>query len=115
MEPVPAKPFDVFNTNCPSRRVFDQIFSRWGILVLAKLSAEPQRFGSLRRAIGGISEKMLSQTLRVLEEEGMVLRQDWDEKPPRVEYRLSEEGLRISRSLAGVVRDLYGILESKRG
>ena len=106
--------YDVFHPACPSRQAFDAIFSRWGILTLSKLSAEPVRFGVLRRAVGGISEKMLSQTLRVLEEEGLVAREKWDEKPPRVEYRLTDAGLRISQSLNEVIQDLYGELEKRR-
>ena len=107
-------PFDVFNPGCPSRKAFDQIFSRWGILTLSRLSPEPQRFGVLRRAVGGISERMLSQTLKVLEEEGLVTRTEWDEKPPRVEYSLSEFGLRISQSLDTVIKDLYRELAKRR-
>ena len=106
--------YDVFSPGCPSRQAFDQIFSRWGILMLSRLSAEPQRFGALRRSVGGISERMLSQTLRVLEEEGLVVREEWDEKPLRVEYRLTDPGLRISESVDRVIADLYGELEKRR-
>lgn len=102
--------FDVFHPDCPSRRAFDAVFSRWGILTLAKLTTEPTRFGTLRRAIGGISEKMLAQTLKVLEEEGLVARQEWDEKPPRVEYQLTDRGQKISMSLRGVIHELYDTL-----
>lgn len=112
--PADRRPFDVFHPDCPSRRVFDQIFSRWGILTLARLTEEPVRFGTLRRAIGGISEKMLAQTLKVLEEEGLVHRQEWDEKPPRVEYRLTPAGQRISQSVEGVIGELYGELEARQ-
>lgn len=103
--------FDVFDPNCPSRHAFDRIFSRWGILVLSKLSGQPVRFGVLRRSVGGISERMLSLTLRALEDEGLVLRQEWDEKPPRVEYRLSEAGVKIAAGLTGVLQGLYEQLE----
>jgi DNA-binding HxlR family transcriptional regulator len=99
--------FDVFAPQCPSRQAFDHIFSRWGILVLARLTREAMRFGELRRAIGGISEKMLSQTLKTLEAEGLVERAEWDEKPPRVEYRLTPAGERISDSIGSVIRNLY--------
>jgi len=112
--PPTTRSFDVFHPLCPSRHAFDQIFSRWGILTLARLSKEPVRFGTLYRAVGGISEKMLAQTLRVLEEEGLVHRKEWDEKPPRVEYSLTEAGLRISQSIGVVIRDLYTELEARR-
>jgi len=106
--------YDVFSPDCPSRQAFDQIFSRWGILTLAKLSADPVRFGHLHRTVGGISERMLAQTLKVLEEEQLVHRQEWDEKPPRVEYRLTEAGLRVAKSVEGVIQQLYGELERRR-
>lgn len=108
-----AIPFDVFNPDCPSRRAFDQIFSRWGILVLAQLSDQAVRFGTLRRSIGGISEKMLAQTLKVLEEEGLIERKEWDEKPPRVEYCLTQAGQKVSGGVALVISDLYQALESR--
>jgi len=106
--------YDVFDPNCPSRQAFDRIFSRWGILVLSRLSAEPVRFGVLRRSVGGISERMLALTLRALEDEGLVRRQEWDEKPPRVEYRLSDAGVKIASSLTGVLEGLYEQLELRR-
>jgi len=109
----PPTAYDVFHPNSPSRRAFDQVFSRWGILVLIKLSLGPQRFGTLRRLIGGISEKMLAQTVKVLEEEGLVVRQEWDEKPPRVEYRLSDPGRRVSAGLTTVIGDLYAALDQR--
>lgn len=113
MDTATPRPYDVFHPACPSRQAFDHVFSRWGILVLIKLSVGPLRFGTLRRMIGGISEKMLAQTVKVLEEEGLVLRQDWDEKPPRVEYRLSEPGLRVSAGLTAVIGDLYAALDER--
>ena len=114
MEPqAEFRPFDVFHPACPSRQAFDHIFSRWGMLTLLRLSEGPMRFGALSRAVGGISEKMLAQTLTVLVEEGMVSRQEWDEKPPRVEYSLTEAGQRIAGSLGGVIRELYEDLEQR--
>lgn len=106
-------PFDVFAPDCPSRAAFEQIFSRWGILVLGRLTTEPVRFGTLRRSIGGISEKMLAQTLKVLEEQGLVLRQEWDEKPPRVEYALTPAGVKLAQGIGVVIADLYQALETR--
>lgn len=111
MESQMNRPYDVFNSLCPSRRAFNNIFNRWGILILARLSARPVRFGVLCREVGGISEKMLAQTLKVLEEEGLVSRQEWNEKPPRVEYSLTEGGARISRSIAKCITELYAELD----
>jgi DNA-binding HxlR family transcriptional regulator len=103
-------PYDVFHPLCPSRLAFEHIFNRWGILTLARLSAKPVRFGVLRREVGGISEKMLAQTLKALEEEGLVLRREWNEKPPRVEYSLTEGGARISKSIMKCISELYAEL-----
>ncbi len=108
-----GRPVDVFSTDCPSRQVFDAICSRWGILALARLTEKPVRFGELRRAIGGISERMLAQTLKVLEEEGLVERHEYEVKPPRVEYALSASGARLSRSIVNLLGDLYGELERR--
>jgi DNA-binding HxlR family transcriptional regulator len=108
-----TRAFDIFAAQCPSRAAFDAIFSRWGILVLGALTREPARFGAVHRAVGGISEKMLAETLRVLEREGLVVRQEWAEKPPRVEYCLTEAGGKVSRGILAVIQDLYQVLEAR--
>jgi DNA-binding HxlR family transcriptional regulator len=112
---VEPRPFDVFAKHCPSRAAFDAIFSRWGILVLGALARGPARFGALHRAVEGVSEKMLAETLRVLEEEGLVRRQEWAEKPPRVEYSLTDAGTKVSHGILGVFQDLYAALEAREG
>lgn len=106
-------PFDVFSPDCPSRHSFEAVFSRWGILTLARLTEEPVRFGALHRSVGGISERMLAQTLKTLEEEGLVERQEYDVKPPRVEYRLSPSGTRLAQGLRAVIEDMYGELHRR--
>jgi len=108
------RPFNIFAARCPSRKVFDQVFSRWGILVLGQLSYGAQRFGALRRSIDGISEKMLSQTLKTLEDEGLVNRLEWNEKLPHVEYSLSESGQKIAQSIGLLIGDLYSVMEDRR-
>lgn len=90
---------DPLDPHCPSRQVLDRIGDRWSVLVLLLLSDGTHRFGQLARAIGGISQKMLTQTLRGLERDGLVTRTVYAEVPPRVEYDLTELG----RSLHGVV------------
>jgi len=102
-----AKIFNVFATECPSRASFEHIFSRWGLLTLAKLTEKPIRFGALRRAISGISEKMLSQTLQALEAEGLVQRDEWPGLPPHVEYRLTPSGSKISEKVGELIQALY--------
>jgi len=98
---------DLFDPACPSRRVLELIAEKWAMLLIDVLGAGPQRPAGLRRQIGGISEKMLIQTLRRLQRCGFVERHDFAEVPPRVEYRLTPLG----RSLAQPVRALDDWIE----
>lgn len=107
--------FDVFAAKCPSRTAFEHIFSRWGILILAGLHEKPARFRELFRAVEGISERMLSKNLKVLEKEGLIYRQDYHEIPPRVEYGLTEGGRKIAKSVLNVIKQLYKELENRSG
>jgi len=107
------QPFNVYAKKCPSRAAFEALFSRWGILVLGYLGEKPTRFGVLRDAIDGISEKMLAQTLKVLEEEGFVDRMDWNEKPPRIEYSLSDAGIKMSDGVQVFISDFYEALNAR--
>src|SRR6478752_690310 len=77
---------------CPSRVVIDHVTSKWGVLLLLALSERTMRWGELRRVVEGISEKMLAQTLRTLEGDGIVLREVTPSVPPRVDYSLTERG-----------------------
>jgi DNA-binding HxlR family transcriptional regulator len=88
--------------DCPGRDILDHVMSRWGVLVLLALRDRTHRFSELRRRIGGVSEKMLAQTLRALEEDGFVLRRDFGEVPPRVEYQLTSMGRQIAKHVAGI-------------
>ena len=104
-------PFDVFASRCSSRAAYEHIFSRWGMLVLARLEQGPSRFNEMARSIDGISERMLSKTLKILEEEMVISRKDYGERPPRVEYSLTESGRRITIKLLGLIEQLYTELE----
>ncbi|GCF11567.1 hypothetical protein KDI_51310 [Dictyobacter arantiisoli] len=83
---------DPFDNNCPSRRALDLISDKWTSLIIYLLSDGPQRYTQLKRQIGGISQKMLTQTLRKLEEEGLVTRTVYPTAPPSVEYALTPLG-----------------------
>src|SRR6476646_4984722 len=83
---------DTLTANCPTRVVLDHVMSKWGVLVLLALSDGTLRWGELRRAVDGISEKMLASTLRTLEADGIVHRFAHATIPPRVDYSLTERG-----------------------
>lgn len=94
---------DVLAAACPSRPVLRRVTSRWGVLVLIALQSGTYRFSDLRRRIGGVSERMLSQTLQWLEADGFVLRRAYPVVPPHVEYSLTplgEEAAEKVRQLA---------------
>jgi DNA-binding HxlR family transcriptional regulator len=93
----------VLSAACPSRRLLGDITSKWGVLVLIALSRGPSRWSELSRAIGGISEKMLAQTLRTLDEDGLVLREARPVVPPHVVYSLTEEGRQVTGLLVPLV------------
>ncbi len=92
-----------FYKNCPIRSVLDSLGDRWTVLVLIELNKEPKRFSALRREIQDISPRMLSQTVRRLEQSGLVRREVFPTIPPRVEYSMTELGLSFVASFQGVV------------
>jgi DNA-binding HxlR family transcriptional regulator len=100
--PSAVAAYDVFRQNCPSRQVFDLIGERWAALVLLALHGQPQRFSALRRRIEGISQKMLTQTLRALERDGLVRRQAFATVPVTVEYSLSPLGDGLCEVIEGL-------------
>ncbi|MBG6060118.1 DNA-binding HxlR family transcriptional regulator [Cryobacterium sp. MP_M5] len=89
----------LYPAKCATRTVLDHVTSKWGVLVLLALEQESLRWGELRRAIEGISEKMLASTLRTLEADGFVNREAQATIPPRVDYELTERGRELTRRL----------------
>jgi DNA-binding HxlR family transcriptional regulator len=83
---------DLLAADCPSREVLKHVTSRWGVLVLITLEQRMHRFSELKRTIGGVSERMLAQTLQWLEADGLVDRKAYQVVPPHVEYRLTPLG-----------------------
>lgn len=83
---------NVLSAQCPTRKVLDLIADKWTTLVIYLLARGRQRYGDLHRQIGGISQKMLTQTLRKLERDGLVARHVYPEVPPRTEYELTVLG-----------------------
>ncbi len=99
---------NVMAADCPSRPVLQHLTSRWGALVMVALATRPHRFAELRRAVGGVSERMLSQTLKELEADGMVLRTAHEVVPPHVDYELTPLG----QEAAGHLIPLIGWIEA---
>jgi DNA-binding HxlR family transcriptional regulator len=92
-------PWDVYLKSCPCRDVLDLLANKWTALVLGALARRPHRFGELRRAVDGISQKMLTQNLRGLERDGFVTRTVYPTTPPTVEYALTKMGAEVGAHL----------------
>ncbi|MDX2005011.1 MAG: helix-turn-helix domain-containing protein [Meiothermus sp.] len=100
MAPYPA---NVLNDFCPSRQVIAMIADKWSILILWALHQNGRlRYGQLQRTVQGISQKMLTQTLRELERNGLVSRTVYEVVPPQVEYELTPLGKSLRQALSGV-------------
>ncbi|WP_408636311.1 winged helix-turn-helix transcriptional regulator [Pelagibacterium flavum] len=92
----------LFAEACPSREVLKHLTSRWGVLVLIALLDGTHRFSELRRKVGGVSERMLAQTLQWLEDDGMVDRRAYPVVPPHVEYSLTPLGREAAEKVGGL-------------
>jgi DNA-binding HxlR family transcriptional regulator len=93
---------DIYDRNCPSRQVLDRIGDTWSVLVVASLARGPQRYSELAKRIGGVSPKMLTQTLRGLERDGLISRTVQAAVPPRVDYELTKLGLSLLELVAAL-------------
>lgn len=93
----------IYVGDCPARQLLGQIGDKWTALVIGRLSEGRKRFSELRREVCGVSQKMLTQTLRQLERDGLLERTVYAEVPPRVEYELTELG----RTLVGPIVALH--------
>ena len=94
--------WNVYSERCPTRVVLDRIADKWTVLIVGALEDKTKRFGELRREIGGVSQKMLTQTLRQLERDGVVVRTIYASVPPKVEYSLTELGHTLVRILDAI-------------
>jgi DNA-binding HxlR family transcriptional regulator len=90
----PLQP-NIYNAKCSSRQVLSRIGDKWSVVILSSLEQQPVRFGDLKRMCDGISQKMLTQTLRYLERDGLIHRHVLAEKPLQVEYALSDLGTNL--------------------
>jgi DNA-binding HxlR family transcriptional regulator len=98
-ESPPAILGSPYRAGCPTRRILDRIGDRWTVLIVGVLADGDARFSELRRRIEGVSQKMLTQTLRALERDGLVRRTVYAEVPVRVEYALTDAGRTLQAPL----------------
>ena len=97
-----ALAYNVYSQDCPTRTVLDIVADKWTSLLIVALVPGTKRFQQLKREIGGITQKMLTQTLRSLERNGLVERRAYATVPPRVEYTLTRLGHTLSETLEAV-------------
>jgi DNA-binding HxlR family transcriptional regulator len=97
-------PHDVYLRNCPCRSVLDLLANKWTALAIGALEDGPRRFGELRRRLEGVSQKMLTQTLRDLERDGLVTRTVYPVVPLRVDYELTGLGHSVAEPLSAIRR-----------
>jgi DNA-binding HxlR family transcriptional regulator len=103
MQKASAAP-SVMDAQCPSRLVLDRIADKWTALIIQILARGTMRYAALQREIGGISQKMLTQTLRTLERDGLVQRKVHPVVPPKVEYSLTKLGRTLIEPLHALCR-----------
>jgi DNA-binding HxlR family transcriptional regulator len=94
--------WNAYQAECPTRLMLDRIADKWTVLVLGLLEHETKRFSTIQREIGGISQKMLTQTLRQLERNGLVKRTLYASVPPKVEYSITDLGATLVSVLSAI-------------
>lgn len=94
--------YDVYENKCPTRLVLDRLADKWALLILDRLQREPVRFNQLRRDIKGISQKVLSQTLKKLERDGLLQREVFATVPVTVEYSLTPLGTTLTETVSAL-------------
>ncbi|UXS00581.1 winged helix-turn-helix transcriptional regulator [Agrobacterium tumefaciens] len=105
-------PYDVYEDRCPTRMVLDRLADKWALLILDRLRVEAVRFNLLRREIKGISQKVLSQTLKKLERDGLIVRQAFPTVPVTVEYSLTPLGRTLTDTVAALAHWAEGNIEA---
>ena len=93
---------NAFDPDCPTRLILDRIGDKWSVLVVLSLSGGPRRFTELRNLIGGVTPKVLTQTLRAMERDGLLTRTVFAEVPPRVEYALTPLGHSLRKPIGAI-------------
>ena len=110
---------DAFDPDCPTRVVLDRIGDKWTVLVIGALEDGPLRFTEVRSRIGGVAPKVLTQTLRAMERDGLLTRTVHAQVPPRVDYELTALGASLTAPIAMLTdwaeTHLTQILASREG
>ena len=108
----------VLSSECPSREILEHLTTKWSVLVLRCLSDGIHRVSEIRQRIDGVSEKMLAQTLKVLEKDGFLIRTVYPVVPPKVEYQLtllgSQAAEKLNHLIGWIERNLPEIMENKQ-
>ncbi|WP_313615255.1 helix-turn-helix domain-containing protein [Agrobacterium sp.] len=104
--------YDVYEDRCPTRMVLDRLADKWALLILDRLRSKTVRFNHLRRDIKGISQKVLSQTLKKLERDGLINREVFPTVPVTVEYSLTPLGLTLNETVAALTHWAEGNIEA---
>jgi DNA-binding HxlR family transcriptional regulator len=109
---------NVYAADCPTRKILDRVGDKWAVLILLLLRQEPLRFNALRRAIEGISQKMLSQVLKSLERDGLIRRRVTPTVPVTVEYSITTLGTTLAEAVDPLrdwaERNLKDVLAAQR-
>src|ERR1700741_3570165 len=99
MKSANSKPPTAYSPDCPTRQILDRVGDKWAVLILLLVRDEPMRFNALRRAIEGISQKMLSQVLKSLERDGLIRRRVIPTVPVTVEYSMTPLGATLAEAV----------------
>ncbi|WP_075185141.1 winged helix-turn-helix transcriptional regulator [Teredinibacter haidensis] len=106
-----------FSVNCPCRVLFSEIADKWSMMIMSVLEEQPRRFNDIKRRLEGVSQKSLTQTLRKLERNGLVLRDVKDTSPISVEYSMSDLGVSLLPSFKAIYKwtvDNYNDVQKAR-
>jgi len=106
-----ADRWDMLNPKCPTQQVLDRIASKWTMLVILALTEGTLRYAALRRRVAGVTQKMLTQTLRALERDGLVRRRVYETVPIQTEYELTDMGRSLARTVAVLREWAYGQMD----
>jgi DNA-binding HxlR family transcriptional regulator len=107
--------YDVLNPKCPTQQVLDRVASKWTMLVILALGERPMHFSQLQRRLPGVTKKVLTQTLRALERDGLILRHVYPTVPVQTKYELTPLGRSLGNAVAVIRTWAYDNVEGMTG